>query len=43
MFPPGDMQTGIKQLNIAAKNSVVLRAESSYMLTYIYEVSKMII
>jgi hypothetical protein len=36
LFPAGDMQTGINQLNMAAVNSVVLRAESSFLLTYIY-------
>jgi hypothetical protein len=36
VFPPGNMQTGITQLNFSAKNAVVLRAESSYLLTYIY-------
>ena len=36
MFPSGDMQAGLNQLNTAAINSVVLRAESSYILTYIY-------
>lgn len=37
MFPSGDIQEGLNQLNIAALNSVVLRAESSYILTFIYE------
>lgn len=36
VFPPGNMQTGITQLNFSARNAVVLRAESSYLLTYIY-------
>ena len=36
LFPAGDMETGIKELNIAAAQSIVLRAESSYLLTYIY-------
>jgi hypothetical protein len=36
VFPPGNMQSGINQLNFAAINSVVLRAESAYLLTYIY-------
>jgi hypothetical protein len=36
LFPPGDMQSGINQLNTAATNSVALGAESSYILTYIY-------
>jgi hypothetical protein len=37
MFPEGDIQEGLNQLNIAAINSIVLRAESSYILSYIYE------
>jgi|WetSurMetagenome_2_1015567.scaffolds.fasta_scaffold137372_2 hypothetical protein len=37
MFPSGDMKKGLSQLNIAAINSVALRAESSFILTYIYE------
>lgn len=37
MFPAGDMQAGLNQLNTASLNSVVLRAEASYILTYIYE------
>jgi hypothetical protein len=37
MFPSGDMEAGLSQLNIAAINSVALRAESAYILTYIYE------
>jgi hypothetical protein len=37
MFPDGDIQAGLNQLNMAAITSVVLRAESSYILTYIYE------
>jgi hypothetical protein len=36
VFPPGNMQTGITQLNFAANNAIVLGAESSYLLTYIY-------
>jgi hypothetical protein len=37
MFPSGDMEVGLNQLNTASINSVVLRAEASYILTYIYE------
>jgi tetratricopeptide (TPR) repeat protein len=37
MFPSGDIQAGLDQLNTASAGSVVLRAESSYILTYIYE------
>jgi hypothetical protein len=37
MFPSGDMQLGLKQLNIAAVGSVALRAEASYILIYLYE------
>jgi len=37
MFPSGDIQAGLDQLNTASTASVVLRAEASYILTYIYE------
>jgi hypothetical protein len=37
MFPAGDMKEGLNQLNTAASGSVVLRAESAFILTYIYE------
>ena len=37
MFPSGDIQAGLNQLNTASLNAVVLRAEASYILTYIYE------
>ena len=37
MFPSGDIQAGLDQLNTASTGSVVLRAEASYILTYIYE------
>lgn len=37
MFPSGDMKEGLSQLNTAATKSVVLRAESAFILTYIYE------
>ena len=36
LFPHGDMETGIQQLHTAAINSVVLGAESCYLLTWIY-------
>jgi hypothetical protein len=36
LFPPGNMETGLKELQKAALNSVVLRAESYTMLTWIY-------
>lgn len=36
LFPSGDDQTGLKQLNYAAVNSSVLKAESYFILTYIY-------
>jgi hypothetical protein len=36
LFPHGNIETGLKQLRSAALNSVVLRAESSYLLTWIY-------
>jgi hypothetical protein len=36
LFPVGDMKAGLKQLHIAAVNSIVLRAESYYLLMYIY-------
>jgi hypothetical protein len=35
-FPAGDIQKGLYQLNIAAINSVVLRAEATFLLVYIY-------
>jgi hypothetical protein len=37
MFPSGDMQLGLKQLNIAEGSSVALRAEAAYILIYLYE------
>jgi hypothetical protein len=37
MFPSGDMKEGLNQLKKAASESVVLRAESAFILTYIYE------
>ncbi len=36
LFPRGNMETGLKQLKIAAKSSVVLRAEANSLLAYIY-------
>jgi hypothetical protein len=36
LFPSGDMKKGIEELNTAAENSVVLGAESTYLLSYIY-------
>ena len=36
LFPHGDMETGLKELQTAAVNSVVLRAESCFLLTSIY-------
>jgi len=36
LFPVGDMKAGLKQLHLAAVNSIVLRAESYYLLMYIY-------
>jgi hypothetical protein len=36
LFPHGDMVAGIKQLQTAARSSIVLGAESSYLLIWIY-------
>ena len=36
LFPSGNEKVGLEQLNIAAVNSVVLRAESLFLLVYIY-------
>ncbi|MFA5817737.1 MAG: tetratricopeptide repeat protein [Bacteroidales bacterium] len=36
LFPGGDMEIGLKELKSAAINSVVLRAESYFLLTWIY-------
>jgi hypothetical protein len=36
LFPHGDMDKGLKELQTAAQNAIVLRAESMYMLTWIY-------
>lgn len=36
LFPKGDIETGLSELQNAAENSVVLRAESCFILTWIY-------
>jgi hypothetical protein len=36
MFPHGNMESGLKELQTAALNSIVLRAESSFLLSHIY-------
>jgi len=36
LFPHGDMETGLKQLQTAAVNSIVLGAESDLLLAWIY-------
>lgn len=36
LFPGGNMEIGLKQLQTAANYSVLLRAESYFLLTYIY-------
>ena len=36
LFPHGDMAKGLKELQTAARSSVVLRAESCYLLAWIY-------
>ena len=36
LFPHGNMETGLKELQAAAVNSVVLRAESCYLLSWLY-------
>jgi len=36
LFPGGDMEIGLKELQTATVNSVVLRAESYFLLTWIY-------
>ena len=36
LFPPGDMETGIKELQMAASSSMVMRAESCSLLAWIY-------
>jgi tetratricopeptide (TPR) repeat protein len=36
LFPSGDEKTGLKELQIASSESVVLRAESTFILSWIY-------
>jgi hypothetical protein len=36
LFPPGNMKKGLKEIHFAAQNAVVLRAESNFILTWIY-------
>jgi hypothetical protein len=36
LFPPGNIQTGLNELNIATKNAIILRAESYSILAWIY-------
>ena len=36
LFPPGDMETGLKELHNAAKEAVVLKAEAYLLLSFIY-------
>jgi hypothetical protein len=36
LFPGGNIEIGLKQLQTTAKNSVLLRAESYFLLAYIY-------
>ena len=36
LFPHGNMEAGLKQLQISASNSIVLSAESAYLLIWIY-------
>ena len=36
LLPPGNIETGLKELHLAATNAVVLRGESYYMLALIY-------
>lgn len=36
LFPPGDVETGLEELQTTAISSVVLRAESYFLLTWIY-------
>lgn len=35
LFPPGDMKTGLNELNLAAKNAIILSAESYSILAWI--------
>jgi len=36
LFPPGDLETGLRELNICAENSILLRAEANSILSWIY-------
>lgn len=36
LFPPGDMVSGLKELNICARESIILRAEAHSILSWIY-------
>lgn len=36
LFPPGNMQTGLAELNISAKNGIIMSAESQSILSWIY-------
>lgn len=36
LFPPGNMETGLRELNICAQNSILLRAEANSILSWIY-------
>ena len=36
LFPPGNMKKGLKEIHFAAQNAVVLRAESNFILIWIY-------
>jgi len=36
LFPPGDLETGLKELNICAQSSILLRAEANSILSWIY-------
>jgi tetratricopeptide (TPR) repeat protein len=36
LFPPGNMKKGLKEIHFAAQHAVVLRAESNFILIWIY-------
>ena len=36
LFPPGDLEKGLMELNICAENSILLRAEANSILSWIY-------
>ncbi|OFY63059.1 MAG: hypothetical protein A2V64_09450 [Bacteroidetes bacterium RBG_13_43_22] len=36
LFPPGNLETGLNELNICAQKSILLRAEASSILSWIY-------